>query len=206
MGIPGSEQERQRLAKLYASMSEGELRDIVDDGASLTAVAREALQSELKRRGLGWELGGPLAVDTLEARRLVTIRQFRDLSDALLAKGRLDSVGIESYVADDNMVRMDWFISNLLGGVKLRVNPEDVEVATELLDQPIPETLEVEGVGEYQQPHCPKCKSLDITFEPLNKPILYGSAFLGAPVPIPRNLWKCESCGHTWRDAADSGS
>jgi hypothetical protein len=187
-------------------MSEGELQDIVDDGASLTEAAKEALGAELKRRGLDWELGGPLAVDIVEPRSLVTIRQFRDLSGALLAKGRLDSAGIESFIGDDNLIRMDWFISNLLGGIKLRVSPQDAEVATELLDQPIPDTFDVEGVGEYQQPQCPKCKSLDITFEHLNKPILYTSAYLLAPVPVPRNLWKCASCGHAWRDSSDSSS
>jgi hypothetical protein len=204
METPGSEQERQRLTKLYAGLSDGELQEFADDAASLTEMAREALKAELDRRGLDIKLGGPRAVDSVEQRKLVTIRKFRDLPDALLAKGRLDSVGIESFITDDNMVRMDWFISNLLGGIKLRVNPEDAEVATELLDQPIPETFDVEGVGEYQQPRCPECKSMDIIFEHLNKPILYTSAYFLAPLPVRRNLWKCESCGHTWQGSSDS--
>ena len=51
----------------------------------------------------------------------VTLRQFRDLPEALLAKGSLESAGIQVYLVDDNMIRMDWFISNLLGGIKLNV-------------------------------------------------------------------------------------
>jgi hypothetical protein len=81
----------------------------------------------------------------------------QNLPEALLAKGILDSSGIECFLTDDNMVRMDWFISNLLGGVKLLVNREDVEAATAILDEPTPELLDVEGVGEYQQPRCPEC-------------------------------------------------
>jgi hypothetical protein len=52
---------------------------------------------------------------------LLTLRKFRDLPEALLAKGALESAGIESQLVDDNMIRMDWFISNLLGGIKLQL-------------------------------------------------------------------------------------
>jgi hypothetical protein len=75
--------------------------------------------------------------DQLNFRELVTIRKFRDLPEALLAKGRLESSGIEAFLFDDNMVRMDWLISNLLGGVKLKVEEEDVEIAEEILDQEV---------------------------------------------------------------------
>jgi hypothetical protein len=76
----------------------------------------------------------PNPEDQLDIRDLVTIRQFRDLHEALLAKGSLDSAGIESFLADDNMVHMDWLISNLLGGVKLKVESANSEVAIEILD------------------------------------------------------------------------
>jgi Putative prokaryotic signal transducing protein len=66
------------------------------------------------------------------------IRRFQNLPEALLTQGS-DSSGIECFLTDDNMVRMDWFISNLLGGVKLLVNREDVEAATAILDEPTPE-------------------------------------------------------------------
>lgn len=99
---------------------------------------------------------------------------------------------------DDNMVRLDWFYSNLVGGVKLQVRAEDVEAANEILNQPIPDEFEVEGWGEYEQPRCPKCKSLDVVFEELNKPIAYGSAFLSLPLPIHNRGWKCRTCGCEW--------
>jgi|KBSMisStaDraftv2_1062788.scaffolds.fasta_scaffold30491_2 hypothetical protein len=80
--------------------------------------------------------------DKLNFRELVTIRKFRDLPEALLAQGRLESSGIESFLADDNMVRMDWLISNLLGGVKLKVEEADVEIAEEILNQEIPDDFD----------------------------------------------------------------
>jgi hypothetical protein len=75
--------------------------------------------------------------DELNFRELVTIRKFRDLAEALLAKGRLESSGIESFLADDNMVRMDWLISNLLGGIKLKVEDVNVEIAEEILNHEV---------------------------------------------------------------------
>jgi hypothetical protein len=75
--------------------------------------------------------------DKLDFRELVTIRKFRDLPEALLAQGRLESSGIESFLFDENMVRMDWLISIMLGGVKLKVEAADVEIAEEILNQEV---------------------------------------------------------------------
>src|SRR6266550_2078208 len=141
-------QERARLAQLYAGMTPEELQKIADDAGSLTNMARQALVEEIDRRGLGIPLTEASGEDVIEKRNLVSIRHFRDLPEALLAKGGLESAGIESFLADDNMVRMDWFISNLLGGVKLLVRREDVADAIAVLDEPILENFEVEGVGE----------------------------------------------------------
>ncbi|HZQ91963.1 MAG TPA: hypothetical protein VFA60_09240 [Terriglobales bacterium] len=40
---------------------------------------------------------------------LIVVAQYRDLPEALLAKGKLESAGIECTMTDDNIVRMDWF-------------------------------------------------------------------------------------------------
>ena len=78
----------------------------------------------------------------IEFQDLVTIRQFRDLPQAILAKGVLDSAGISCFLADENIVRMDWFISNLVGGVKLKVGREDMEAANSVLEEPAAEEPE----------------------------------------------------------------
>jgi hypothetical protein len=200
MTIPDPEQERQRLAALYSGMTDDELQKIDEDPASLTELAQQSLRGEMSKRGLV-DLPKEAAVEQeLEFQKLVMLRQFRDLPEALLAKGALESAGIESFLADDNMVRMDWFISNLIGGIKIKVKPEDLEAAQEILDQPIPEGFEVEGVGDYQQPHCPKCGSLDVTFQQLNQPVAYGSAWMSIPLPVHYKAWRCRSCEHEWKD------
>src|ERR1051326_3218410 len=223
-------QERQRLTERYAEMPLEKLEKIAADWDELTEIARETLEAEIQKRGSSVpdsvkvkpappqpvveipipeepeeDEEGPSAAiepDNSSGTKLVMVRSFRDLPEALLAKGSLDSAGIEAFLADDNIVRMDWFWSNLIGGVKLMVSPEDFDEATAILDQPIPETIETPE-GEYDQPHCPQCGSLDVSFEELNKPIAYGGAFISLPLPVHNQGWKCHTCEHQWDAPAE---
>lgn len=164
MTMPTPEPERLRIAGVYSAMSDEELGQIAESGDELSVTAQEAFRAEVARRGLAVAIAPPRGEDVFEFNETVTLRQFRDLPDALLAKGSLESAGIQAYLVDDNMIRMDWFISNLLGGIKLKVRPEDAEAANEILNQPIPEMLDVEGVGNFEQPKCPRCHSLDVSY------------------------------------------
>ena len=135
----------------------------------------------------------------------MTIRQFRDLPEALLAKGSLESSGIECFLADENLVRLDWFISNLIGGIKLSVKAQDVENAKIILDDGILEGLYVQGVGLYEQPRCPQCQSLDVNFQELDRPIAYISAFLRVPLPVQKKAWHCQACDAEWEEDENGG-
>ena len=186
--MPTPEEERVRIARVYSAMSDEELGQIADSGDELSAIAREALQAEATRRSLNIVIAPPRGEDVFEFNETVTLRQFRDLPDALLAKGSLESAGIQAYLVDDNMIRMDWFISNLLGGIKLKVRAEDAEAAIEILNQPIAEMLDVEGVGNFEQPKCPRCQSLDVTFIEYKK----GRT--------------CSACGNEWKEPRSAPS
>ena len=195
--------ERRRLADEYSRMSDGELEQLVDEVASLTDIAKEALKSELARRKLqpDWSEPEPTEEPPPARPELITLRQYTNLQEALLAKGVLDSAGIECRLGDENIVRMDWFLSNFVGGVKLWVREEYAAEAASLLDQEPPEAFDVEGVGEYKQPRCPNCGSMDVAFEGLNKRASYGSLlgtwFVGIvpPIPFKHAGWKCRACG-----------
>lgn len=227
------EQERQRLTEFYAGQMDGELEKVASQAYELTDIARGILRAELARRGLEITLTEQAPVvmkkteeteagdpppgpdipedqppqdgDEVELRTPVTIRQFRDLPEALLAKGCLDSAGIESVLLDDNLVRMDWFWSNGISGIKLKVEPADAELADQLLRQPIPDKFDVAGVGEYEQPQCPNCHSLDVTFKELNRPISYLTMSLSVPIPVHRRAWRCHSCNVEWEDDEVAG-
>ncbi len=195
------QRERRRLADNYTGMTDGELQRLAQNAESLTELAWEALEDEVERRNLKYP--EDLAFERrpeMELQQLGTVRQFRDLPEALLAKGCLESVGIECFLGDENLVRLDWFISNFIGGIKLNVKVADVENARKLLDEPILEGIYVDGVGLYEQPRCPNCQSLDVNFKELNRPIAYMSAFLRVPLPVQRRAWRCHSCDAEWED------
>jgi hypothetical protein len=204
MSMP--EQERERIAGVYSAMSDEELGEIAHSGDEFSDAAQEAFRAEVARRGLKLEIVSPRPDDVFEYNETVTLRQFRDLPEALLAKGSLESAGIQAYLVDDNMVRMDWFISNLLGGIKLKVRSEDAEAAVEILNQPIPEILDVEGVGDFEQPKCPECQSLDVSYEELDKRIAYLTAYAGVPVPVYKQGWICHACRNQWDEPAPAGT
>src|ERR1700739_510974 len=121
------EQEGDRIAGVYSRMSDEQLAKIAEFGFGLSEIAQQALHEEIRRRGLDIQLAAPPGTDVYELNEIVTIRQFRDLPEALLAKGGLESAGIESYLADDNMVRI--FVSTFTGGVRLHGQAEEADAA-----------------------------------------------------------------------------
>ena len=208
--MPGTdwERERERLRAVYAAMSDGELQEVADDADSLTDVARAVLRAEMLQRGMEAppetrtpeDVDGPLAKPAM-------IRRYRDLPVAVVERSILDSAGIEGFLADDIIIRLDWLISNALGGIKLWVRGSEATEARELLTAGIPETFEVQGVGEYRQPKCPKCGSLDVSFEELNRKIAHvGLLLLGIPIPVAKRGWNCHACGHAWDSPAETSA
>ncbi len=139
--------ERQRLSEVYSSQTDGELEQVAAQSSSLTEVAREVLGAELAKRGLSV---GQLEEEEpeqhgAEFRDLVVIRSYWNLMDAELAKGVLEAAGIEAFLFDDNMVRLDWFNANALGGVKLRVDVSNVEDANRILDESVADAAQSEA-------------------------------------------------------------
>jgi len=192
--------ERERLNALYKGMSDGELQEVANDADSLTDEARNALRAEMLGRGM--EAPPQIRAVANESKKdnppPVIVGRYRDLLTATVAKSVLDSSGIESFLTDDSLLRLYGLVSNALGGVKLLVRGEDAEEAKKLLEAQAPEKFEVEGVGEYEQPKCPKCGSRDVTADESDGKIAYPSLPLTSPTPVLREGWSCHTCGHTW--------
>lgn len=209
------------MQALYAAMSDEELQKVADDADSLTEVARTVLRAEMLRRGLeapaetrAWveasgddrttENPGIAAGEERQSPKPAIVGRYRDLGMASVAKSILDSAGIESFFADDNVIRMDWFYSNAVGGIKLLVRSEDAAEARELLESQAPEKFEVEGIGEYEQPKCPNCGSLDVSFEELDRKIAHTGLLVSIPIPAVKHGWNCHACGHSWDAPAET--
>ena len=66
---------------------------------------------------------------------LVTIERYNDTLEADLAKTRLDSAGITSFLVGENAATL---YDNGLGGLQLQVSPKDEEDARTILNDPGP--------------------------------------------------------------------
>jgi hypothetical protein len=216
------ERERQRLREEYSRKIDGELEQLAGDETDLTDLARNVLKEEMSRRALSVQPGPQLTVtgkyfstvnevDTPVAMAeglagqsdsLCVVRKFGSYSEALIAKTCLDGSGIECVLADENVLGANPFLSIVLGGVRLFVKQSDFSEATKLLDEPIPDEFEIQGIGKYVQPRCPRCFSLDITFGELSDAAKV-SLPLGLPLPLSRNEWLCHKCGSRWTDSEE---
>ena len=157
-----------------------------------------ALRTEFAQRGLE-----PPVVEEPEEwafRRLVTVRRYRDLAEAYVGRSLLESADIPAWVADENLVRMDWFYSNLVGGMRLQVDERDQAAAREILEERAPETITYGEEEVYVQPTCPKCGSTEITLGGGTERgrSLVALYFLAIPVSPIEAAWHCEACGARW--------
>jgi len=208
------EHERERLAARYAAMSELELQKVTQNPGALTDWAFEALREEMAKRGLDWagkDLPVPSQMVRPDAKEdpgntPVVIRQYRDIPEAMTDRMILEAAGIDCFLYDENMVRLDWLWSNLLGGLKLVVRQSDAEDAENVLSGTANEKFDVDGVGEYEQELCPKCASKDVSCDELLKRIAGAGLLLGLPIAIHQKGWNCHNCGHIWEVAEEGKS
>jgi len=137
------QQERQRLTNLYAGLSDEELQKVGNNPMALTDWAFEVVRAEMLKRGLDWtgkDMPLPSQATVVEAtdnsgNRPVVLRRYRDMPAAFVEKSVLENAGIECFLQDDNVVRMDWLWSNAMGGIKLVVRENDAEEAEYILSQ-----------------------------------------------------------------------
>ena len=134
--------------------------------------------------------------------QFTTVRRYRDLSEAIVARSLLESCGIEVNLCDENLARLDWQISNFIGGIRLQVKPDDEQVATQILDSPVPEFIEYQGdAPSFMQPICPRCGSIDISFEGSSRKAALASLYLiSMPLPLGAKSWLCSRCKNRWSD------
>jgi XTP/dITP diphosphohydrolase len=88
----------------------------------------------------------------------------------------------------------------MLGNVDLRVPASSLADAKAILAESIPESISDTASGiAFLQPRCPKCSSLDVRHESLDKAVSYTSFMLfHVPIPLGVDYYQCESCGHKW--------
>jgi hypothetical protein len=191
------------LAASYAKMGEPELVELARSYDSLTDSAQAVLRAEFGRRNLD----PPIIEDSDDVpdrRDLVTVHRYRDLSEAIVARTLLESAGIYVFLCDENLVRLDWQVSNFIGGIRLQVEAKDQREASELLSQSTPVVIPFGGEADFFQPRCPNCGSTDITFQGSSRGAALASLYvLSLPLPLGRETWLCNSCESRWEPTED---
>jgi predicted RNA-binding Zn-ribbon protein involved in translation (DUF1610 family) len=168
------------FAERYAAMSETELMKLARGYDDLVDEAQTALRNEFARRGLEppiIEEEEPLPTD--DATRLVTVAEYPDLAEGLLARTVLEEAKIACFLSDESTVSL----ANVAGGAKLQVAAEDEAAAREVLSQPFA-TYSGEG---FVQPVCPQCGSTDVIANDHQR-------------TAREATWRCMECDSTWLD------
>src|SRR5262245_18208915 len=102
---------------------------------------------------------------------LVIVATFRYLPEAEAARMHLESEGIQAFLADAEIVTMDWLIANAVGDIKLQVAGRDVEQVKRILNR-------VQARRRYRETGA----------EDVNECLACGAH-------IPEDKTRCPSCG-----------
>jgi hypothetical protein len=128
----------------------------------------------------------------------VTVASFRDLAEAEMARVTLDAEGIRCYLADAELIRLDWTLSTALGGIKLRVPARDRERALGRLHRTSSSQalrLVREPPDETDAPRCPACGTPAPSPLDRARRISLAAVLLGLPLLLRFGSARCGSCG-----------
>jgi len=71
--------------------------------------------------------------------RMVTAAVFYNMHEADIAVGLLESCGVDCLLCDEHMYRVHPLATDVIGGVRVQVREQDLELAKELLQEYRPE-------------------------------------------------------------------
>lgn len=139
------------LEEFWRNKSNEDVRTAAADLSSYTFKAQQIIHAEMQRRDIPEQSSTiseqsstiseqsstiseqSLTINEEGLNQLITIAAFSQPIEAHLVKTRLESEGIECFLANEHIVTMNWLWSNAVGGVELQVKESDVEKATEIL-------------------------------------------------------------------------
>lgn len=127
----------------------------------------------------------------MEPHELVTVGTYPDYIQANLARLRLEADGIAALIEDDYLTTIDPLLMCALGGVKLSVPEDDLQVAFDIL------RAHAQAVAEVPA-YCPRCNSSDVS---RGKHFAFLAVlFFSFPFGPARRWVRCQACKHAWRE------
>jgi hypothetical protein len=140
---------------------------------------------------------------------LKTIITFTFPQDANLAKGFLESEGLETYIKDELTAQVNNFYSNAIGGVKLQVNENDYENGIRLLQKggyinsdDKKDEIKIEIVHLDKSTNkkiCPFCKSDNIGKKKVPNIVTIILLIFSILFPIFISSYICYDCNKAWK-------
>jgi hypothetical protein len=134
--------------------------------------------------------------------RLLTVAVYDQIYLADLAKAQLLDQGVPCIIVDQNMIGMNLFYSNALGGIKIQVPAANYKQALGILKDG--EHNDVPGVP-IRELRCPACGSREVNPRRYNGLLLMLSAlllFVGTAnstlFSTSRSGYRCTFCRHDW--------
>lgn len=132
---------------------------------------------------------------------LVTIATFDNSVDAYLNKSKLEANGIQTFIEDEFIVTMDWFYSNAIGGIKLKVKEKEADTAKRIISSEPKDIFLAQETGndDWKATQCPNCKSYSVKYEKYSRRFALLAMFIcGLPLLYTNEIWSCFACKAKW--------
>jgi ribosomal protein S27AE len=127
--------------------------------------------------------------------KLKTVAAYRDIYQAYLVKGQLETEGIPAIVVDEYLVGVNWMYSFAIGGVKVKVPENVLDKAQEI----IASYQNEKNITERRSGDiCPKCSSTSISANRYSLWSLIPTLIFLLPIFFRRKKWVCDNCGLKW--------
>ena len=194
---------RESMESHFAELNDAALLRAAGERGVLTPEALAILRNELQQRGLSLpEVETNHHAPTPDATTWITVERFRDLSAAIVARGALEAADIPCFLRDENTVRLDWQISNFIGGMRLQVQQQDYDAALTILGQLAPgDADEAESALDAEE-HCPACGSPDVHRVERGMGLRAAALWMFAlPLPPGSRYWRCDACGRQFDES-----
>jgi hypothetical protein len=134
--------------------------------------------------------------------RLVVAGAFTSVHEAELARSVLEAAGIESALANEHLVSMNWLYSNAVGGVQVLISEDRFEEGRSLLESHAAvmddarESAGDQAVDGGIGATCERCGSTEFESAlPGKRFAIFSWLIVGVPLGIPTRRRYCRRCG-----------
>ncbi len=139
----------------------------------------------------------------------VTIASYPEPLEANLIRSKLLSEDIECFLLDENIISVQPFYSNAIGGIKLQVHESDAKRAKLVIDESNKPPLHIvqnnddnskESDQDKPKLICPNCNSKEVYYERFsNAELVLCILLLGIPYFFISGNYHCYNCGNKWK-------